>query len=186
MVVNYDLPPCPSEYIHRVGRTGRAGRPGRAVTLWTDADLPHLDAILEVIRRSAPEAVDEDLQRLVQAWKARKAKQFHIRATGGVLSQRKGERKLAAKVIHLEKKKNRWVSIILDLHGQCVKIRINAQGLNANDSGSILKFHLISASFNRYQQAVVKWIYCRSICSPGSSGVCAAIFCHSTAKRVFG
>ncbi|KAH9280339.1 putative ATP-dependent RNA helicase ddx52 [Echinococcus granulosus] len=98
MVVNYDLPPSPVEYIHRVGRTGRAGRAGgRAVTLWTDADLPHMDSILDVMSRSGAE-VDPDLRRLVAAWKARKAKQTHARALGGVVSQRKGERKLAAKV----------------------------------------------------------------------------------------
>uniref|UniRef100_A0A5K3FBL3 ATP-dependent RNA helicase n=1 Tax=Mesocestoides corti TaxID=53468 RepID=A0A5K3FBL3_MESCO len=98
MVVNYDLPPSPTEYIHRVGRTGRAGRlGGRAVTLWTDADLLHMDAILEVMRKSGA-TVDDDLQRLVSAWKAKKAKQTHARTIGGVVSRRKGERRLAARV----------------------------------------------------------------------------------------
>ena len=32
-VVNYDLPPEPDAYIHRIGRTGRAGREGTAITL---------------------------------------------------------------------------------------------------------------------------------------------------------
>lgn len=31
-VINYDLPQCPEDYIHRVGRTGRAGHKGYAVT----------------------------------------------------------------------------------------------------------------------------------------------------------
>ncbi|VDM18261.1 unnamed protein product [Hydatigera taeniaeformis] len=99
MVVNYDLPPSPVEYIHRVGRTGRAGRAGgRAVTLWTDADLPHMDSILDVMSRSGVE-VDPDLQRLVAVWKSRKAKQMHACALGGVVSQRKGERRLVAKLV---------------------------------------------------------------------------------------
>ncbi|VDL91683.1 unnamed protein product [Schistocephalus solidus] len=98
MVVNYDLPPSATEYIHRVGRTGRAGLPGHAITLWTDADLPHLSAILEVMKRSgAP--VDEELQRLVSVWCSRRAAQTRSRSTGGVLSRRRGERRLAARVV---------------------------------------------------------------------------------------
>ena len=32
-VVNYDVPPTPDSYVHRIGRTGRAGREGVAITL---------------------------------------------------------------------------------------------------------------------------------------------------------
>ena len=42
LVVNYDLPPVPEDYIHRVGRTGRAGLAGRAVSLVSAADRPLL------------------------------------------------------------------------------------------------------------------------------------------------
>jgi ATP-dependent RNA helicase DeaD len=30
-VINYDLPQCPEDYIHRIGRTGRAGAEGQAI-----------------------------------------------------------------------------------------------------------------------------------------------------------
>jgi len=33
LVVNYDLPDNPEDYIHRIGRTGRAGSTGRAITI---------------------------------------------------------------------------------------------------------------------------------------------------------
>ena len=33
LVVNYDLPPSPEIYVHRIGRTGRAGRSGSAVSI---------------------------------------------------------------------------------------------------------------------------------------------------------
>ncbi len=33
LVVNYDLPPDPAIYIHRIGRTGRAGEAGEAISL---------------------------------------------------------------------------------------------------------------------------------------------------------
>jgi ATP-dependent RNA helicase DeaD len=32
-VFNYDVPPAPDAYVHRIGRTGRAGREGTAITL---------------------------------------------------------------------------------------------------------------------------------------------------------
>lgn len=37
-VVNYDLPQCPEDYIHRIGRTGRAGADGKAISLVTSQD----------------------------------------------------------------------------------------------------------------------------------------------------
>lgn len=37
-VINYDLPQCPEDYIHRIGRTGRAGAEGEALCLLTPAD----------------------------------------------------------------------------------------------------------------------------------------------------
>jgi ATP-dependent RNA helicase RhlE len=33
LVVNYDVPENPEDYVHRIGRTGRAGAKGRAVML---------------------------------------------------------------------------------------------------------------------------------------------------------
>jgi ATP-dependent RNA helicase DeaD len=38
-VFNFDLPPNPEVYVHRVGRTGRAGKSGVAITLLTPPDL---------------------------------------------------------------------------------------------------------------------------------------------------
>jgi ATP-dependent RNA helicase DeaD len=37
-VINYDLPQCPEDYIHRIGRTARAGAVGTAVNLITPSD----------------------------------------------------------------------------------------------------------------------------------------------------
>ncbi|MEZ4750408.1 MAG: C-terminal helicase domain-containing protein [Bdellovibrionota bacterium] len=38
VVVNYDLPGCREDYIHRIGRTGRNGKTGRAINFVTDED----------------------------------------------------------------------------------------------------------------------------------------------------
>ncbi len=37
-VINYDLPQCPEDYIHRIGRTARAGATGAAVAFITPSD----------------------------------------------------------------------------------------------------------------------------------------------------
>lgn len=37
-VINYDLPQCPEDYIHRIGRTGRAGTEGQAISFVTSQD----------------------------------------------------------------------------------------------------------------------------------------------------
>ena len=51
MIINYDLPTIPKEYIHRVGRTARAGRRGQAVSLITPTDLHLLKEIETTIGR---------------------------------------------------------------------------------------------------------------------------------------
>ncbi len=35
LVLNYDIPENPEDYVHRIGRTGRAGAPGRAISFVT-------------------------------------------------------------------------------------------------------------------------------------------------------
>lgn len=45
LVVNYDIPRDPDDYIHRVGRTARAGRSGEAVTLVGQRDVELVLAI---------------------------------------------------------------------------------------------------------------------------------------------
>ena len=48
MVINWDLPNEPEEYVHRVGRTARAGRGGIAVSFVTERDE---DRILKIEER---------------------------------------------------------------------------------------------------------------------------------------
>ncbi|KAG8187548.1 hypothetical protein JTE90_008434 [Oedothorax gibbosus] len=45
LVINFSVPPVPTDYIHRVGRTARAGRGGLAITLLTPRDVPAIQAI---------------------------------------------------------------------------------------------------------------------------------------------
>jgi ATP-dependent RNA helicase DDX49/DBP8 len=49
LVINYDVPRDPADYIHRVGRTARAGRSGAAITIMAERDVMLVKAIEERI-----------------------------------------------------------------------------------------------------------------------------------------
>ena len=51
LVVNYDVPPDPEDYIHRIGRTARAERTGTAITFITTKDQNKFQRIEELIGR---------------------------------------------------------------------------------------------------------------------------------------
>jgi ATP-dependent RNA helicase RhlE len=51
MVINFDLPHVPQDYIHRIGRTGRAGVEGQAVSLVCREEQPLLRDIQGLIGR---------------------------------------------------------------------------------------------------------------------------------------
>jgi len=51
LVINYDLPDDPENYVHRIGRTGRAGCPGHAISFATSdqkQDVVNIERIIKV------------------------------------------------------------------------------------------------------------------------------------------
>ena len=57
MVVNYDLPNEPENYVHRIGRTARAGKSGKAYTFCSEKDVYDLMPIERYIGKSIPSRV---------------------------------------------------------------------------------------------------------------------------------
>lgn len=51
LVLNYDLPENPEDYVHRIGRTGRAGRAGHAISLATPEQINDVRSIERLIRK---------------------------------------------------------------------------------------------------------------------------------------
>jgi ATP-dependent RNA helicase RhlE len=59
LVVNYELPYVPEDYIHRIGRTGRAGAIGQAISLCSPDEEKLLTEIERMLKRSIPVATLE-------------------------------------------------------------------------------------------------------------------------------
>lgn len=51
LVVNYDVPPDPEDYVHRIGRTARAERTGTAITFVNEKDMRRFGFIEKLIGR---------------------------------------------------------------------------------------------------------------------------------------
>ena len=49
LVVNYDLPERPEDYVHRIGRTGRAGRKGKSISFLCEYGAYYLPDIEELL-----------------------------------------------------------------------------------------------------------------------------------------
>ncbi|VVC00666.1 putative ATP-dependent RNA helicase [uncultured archaeon] len=67
-VYNWDVPPTPEEYIHRIGRTARAGKDGLAITLLVPHDHLNFRSVmrnssLTIVNEPTPEAEPVQMQR---------------------------------------------------------------------------------------------------------------------------
>lgn len=54
LVINYDVPGDPEDYVHRIGRTGRAEAEGMAITFVNYRDRPKIYAIEKMMGREIP------------------------------------------------------------------------------------------------------------------------------------
>ncbi len=50
MVINYEIPSAPEDYVHRIGRTGRAGASGTAISLVSPEEEKYLKEIEKLIK----------------------------------------------------------------------------------------------------------------------------------------
>ncbi|HEY5610891.1 MAG TPA: helicase-related protein, partial [Thermoanaerobaculia bacterium] len=58
-VINFDFPPQPEDYVHRIGRTGRASAIGDAVSFVAADDYPNLHRLERFLGRGIPRRVVE-------------------------------------------------------------------------------------------------------------------------------
>jgi len=51
LVINYELPRSPKDYVHRIGRTGRAGSEGEAISLISEEELHHFKIVQKKMKK---------------------------------------------------------------------------------------------------------------------------------------
>ncbi len=59
MVINYEIPHAPEDYVHRIGRTGRAGASGTAISLVSPDEEKYLQEIEKLIKRELPKQTSD-------------------------------------------------------------------------------------------------------------------------------
>jgi superfamily II DNA/RNA helicase len=59
MVINYEIPHAPEDYVHRIGRTGRAGASGTAISLVSPDEEKYLAEIEKLIKREIPKVASD-------------------------------------------------------------------------------------------------------------------------------
>jgi len=122
LVVNFDMPKLPEEYIHRIGRTGRAGNQGNAVSLISSKDWRSFQNLLMLQRREVTFSTIEGLEGKFTGNEIAEGKRFsgkdlHPLAAAKIAQQKKKFNKNAAakpgtKKPVKPKKKEGWVKDI--------------------------------------------------------------------------
>ncbi|CAN0841469.1 DEAD-box ATP-dependent RNA helicase 36, partial [Linum grandiflorum] len=74
LVINFDLPRYPRDYVHRVGRTARAGRGGLAISFVTENDVHLVHKIEDVVGKKLEEFQCKEKEVLTEITKVYKAK----------------------------------------------------------------------------------------------------------------
>lgn len=76
LVVNYDVPPDPEDYIHRIGRTARAEKTGTAITFVNNKDYKRFQSIEELMERKVEEIALPEGFGPSPVWSARESKGY--------------------------------------------------------------------------------------------------------------
>lgn len=85
LVINFDVPGNPEEYVHRIGRTARAGTDGRAITLVNEADMEKFQTIERLIEKEVPKGEMPE--------KFGEGPEWRVRGKGGKRKPSKGKPK---------------------------------------------------------------------------------------------
>lgn len=101
LVINFDLPRDPDDYIHRVGRTARAGRSGESISIVTERDVDLVHAIEDRVgtKLSEYEHVSENkmLEHIKEVTDAKRQASLEMIDRGfGERRQKRNEKRLMA------------------------------------------------------------------------------------------
>lgn len=62
LVINFDMPQVPEDYVHRIGRTGRAGAGGQAISLVCADEYKQLQEVEKLIKRKLDRVLIDDFE----------------------------------------------------------------------------------------------------------------------------
>jgi superfamily II DNA/RNA helicase len=82
-VINYDLPQCPEDYIHRIGRTARAGAVGEAICFVTPGDRDKWRAIQRMLDPKGDHTPDDEPRKFNPGKSKSSKKPFRFRGGSG-------------------------------------------------------------------------------------------------------
>ena len=91
MVINFELPDDPENYVHRIGRTGRAGREGQAFSFVSDRDVDALSRIETYVKNKLASGWLED-QDIIKDFAPFPREEDRPRGNGGSRSFGNGQR----------------------------------------------------------------------------------------------
>ena len=93
LVLNYDLPQSPGDYVHRIGRTGRIGGAGHAISFATPDQKSDIRDIERLIKATLPLKALPEMPP-ARAMSPLERQPFHgYRGRGGSRSHRTGSRR---------------------------------------------------------------------------------------------
>ena len=81
MVINYEIPSAPEDYVHRIGRTGRAGASGIAISLVCEDEDKYLTEIEKLIKKSIPRETAQILASRTTSARSEKPESKHPSAS---------------------------------------------------------------------------------------------------------
>jgi ATP-dependent RNA helicase RhlB len=107
LVVNFDVPEDPENYVHRIGRTARAGRTGAAVTLACERYVEALEAIERLIGMRLPVGVVDDSLLDEDRTAGRNVRRMHLPSLPSVAPHPQQHQQHASDQPHPKKKRRR-------------------------------------------------------------------------------
>ncbi len=99
MVINYEIPSAPEDYVHRIGRTGRAGASGIAISFVSSDEEKYLLEIEKLIKRQIPKETVEIVRPTTKTSTARPKKSVGDEANTSHSTKR---------VLHKKKSADPW------------------------------------------------------------------------------
>jgi ATP-dependent RNA helicase RhlE len=105
MVINYEIPSAPEDYVHRIGRTGRAGASGKAISLVSPEEEKYLKEIEKLIKCEIQKetAVVPHTEKAYRAQRGEQHERSHAPKAGNSRSSRELEKLTPLRAEHAER-----------------------------------------------------------------------------------